>query len=142
VTFESAGPELLVRGPMPMDVEADNGRLLLTLTPGLDASGRPSFATLDADMTANVQCKAPSPILAAICNTAQPFAANFLRSQAAQGLRQALQTPDFRSRLGGAMRALLDAPAGRVAIEKASGQKIVTIRATRFEPGTLAIDHD
>lgn len=142
VTFESAGPELLVRGPVPLDVEADNGRLLLTLTPGLDASGRPSFSALDADMSANVRCTAPNAILAGICNTVEPFGVAFLRNQAAQGLKQTLQTPDFRSRVGAAMRALLDAPAGKAAIEKAAGQKIGTIRATRFEPGALAIDHD
>lgn len=35
ITFESAGPELLVRGPgIALDVEADNGRAMLTLTPG------------------------------------------------------------------------------------------------------------
>jgi hypothetical protein len=142
-TFESAGPELLVRGPVPLDVEADNGRLLLTLTPGLDASGRPSFATLDVDLTANVRCTAPNQsFLAGICNSVEPAAVGFLRNQAGQGLRQALGTPDFRGRIGAALRALLDAPAGKASIERATGQRIGTIRATRFEANVLAIDHD
>jgi hypothetical protein len=142
VNFESAGPELLVRGPVPLDVEADGGRALLTLTPGLDASGRPSFSSLEADMNANIRCTSPNQIFAGICNSVEPFAAAFLRNQAAQGLRQTLSTPDFRSRVGAAMRALLDAPAGKTAVEKATGQRIGTIRATRFETGALAIDHD
>lgn len=143
LTFESAGPELLVRGPVSLDVEADNGRAVLTLTPGLDASGRPSFSTLDADMTAAIRCTAPNQILAGICNSVEPFAATFLRTQAAAGLRQTLSTADFRNRVGAAMRALLEAPAGKAEIEKATGQKIGTIKATRFEAGgVLAIDHD
>lgn len=142
VSFESAGPELLVRGPVSLDADADNGRLAVTLTPGLDAAGRPSFSTLDADLTASIRCTAPNPVLAGICNSVEPFAANFLRTQAAQGVRQTLSTSDFRNRVGAAIRAYLDSPAGKTAIEKATGQKIGTIRATRFETGALAIDHD
>jgi len=143
ILFESAGPEILVRGPgLSLDVEADNGTALLRLTPGLDASGRPSYSAADAVVNANVRCTSPSPVLASVCNALEPFGTNFLRNEAAQSIRQAVLSPDLRSRLGAAVRALLDAPAGHAAIEKATGQKIGTIRATRFEGDALAIDSD
>ncbi len=141
--FESDGTEVIVRGPQVLlNVEANDGEVVLQLTPGLDGSGRPSFSALDSDIRADMSCSSPNPALGSACGFALGLVRNHIQDTARRFVKQAFDTAEMKSRLGAAVRALLDAPAGKASIEKATGQKVGTIRATRFEADALVIDHD
>jgi hypothetical protein len=141
IDFEGNGTELIVRSdagmPLP-DVEVDSGRLALSLRPGPDASGRPSFSSLTAAFAAEYRCTT----MGSICDGLLGFVRPSLDALLQDAVGRSLNTPELRNRVGQALVTMLGTDAGRAAVEAATHEKIGTFRGAHYEASGLVIEHD
>jgi hypothetical protein len=141
VAFGTGGPMIIVDpipGTAPPQLVVSNVRVTSALTPAPDAQGRPSYGAMSTTASGDVSCG----VLTQLCSGVANLVRGPVQQQVGQSIQSGFGSPDVKSRVGSALRAALDSPAGRQHVQQATGVVLGRITLTRFEGDALVLYYE